>query len=352
MRMLELLSQILNNGEIERIQRSSKKDRTHPVKYLLNYSMDMNDIDRRDAYYNTEYSFIQVLQNYRDWIIKGKNKLIDVDDYTTVSGFLGEVRALGYLIGAGYTARPVKEAESNTPEFVIDGESNQQIEVEVHSKQYSLVESIALEEFNKRDDNPPNRSGVVFKEHVITPFGKPNSGENIAENFISKIASRKEDEKQLSKDKTSILWLDFQDEYWQWFSLRNQILPIETSQGMYYSGPMWYAFYGVKGLPIFENYLIEPSPDKGFVIMRHKGRFRDASKVDACILSLHQDTVIFENPNSNNPLPEWFYEKINRLKRFNFSYSWINWPEKRLGERIDNEIQRIKVLHSKKQYLS
>lgn len=348
--MLGLLSQILSNKEIEGIQSMSKKDRAHPIKYLLNYSMDTNDLNRACAYYNTEYSFIQVLQNHLDWIRKRKNKLINIDDYATVSGFLGEIRALGSLVGADYSVTTNSETEENrTPEFVIEGENKQQIEVEVHSKQYSSDESKALQEFYKPDRNVQRNSGVRFKEHVITPFGKPKHNENVAENFISKIASIKQDEEQLSEDKTSILWLDFQDELWQLFSLIDYVLPIETSQGMYYSGPLWYAFYGTIELPIFENYIIEPSPEKGFVLMRHDGRFQKDSKVDACIMSFPSETIIFENPNSKNPLPEFFFERMHRLIRFNVASSWINWPEKRLGERIENEIARINALYLRKQ---
>ena len=352
MRIMKLLSSILSDEEIQRIQNAPKRDRTHPLKYLLNFSMRHNNLNEAAyVYYNTEYAFSRILESHLDWIKNNKNKLVDINDYRNVSSFLGEVRALGYLAGAEYSVASVKEAKSNTPEFIIK-ENNLEIEVEVHSKQYSSCESTGLEGFYNQVDDTTNRPGVSFKEYVITPFGKPKPGENIAENFISKIASIKEDEKQLSNDKTSILWLDFQDEIWQSFSLRDHILPIMTSQEMYYSGSLWYAFYGVKGLPIFEKYLIEPSPDKGFVMMRHEGRFSNTSNMDACIMCFPNDTIIFENPNSKNPLPEWFFEKIHRIRWLDIAYSWINWPEKRLKERIDNEIMRIEALHSKKQTIT
>ena len=67
---------------------------------------------------------------------------------------------------------------------------------------------------------------------------------------------------------------------------------------MLQSNELWYAFYGEKGMPIYENWesvfdyrLISPK-------MRHNGRFhKDSnSKVSAVIFSFPNSTIIYENP--------------------------------------------------------
>ena len=67
--------------------------------------------------------------------------------------------------------------------------------------------------------------------------------------------------------------------------------PINTWNCGFYSGPLWYALYGWKGIPIFEGESIYSS-----VIIRHDGRFRMETKIDAVICSLPRCTMIFDNP--------------------------------------------------------
>ena len=336
--MIKLFSQFLSGDQINIIANAPRKDRSHPTKKLF-----CNDNKNLYVYYNTEFALSKILSEDKPWLESQKDKLSAIDDYSTASAAIGEIRAYGYLIGAGFQVAPITPSKNdNTPDFVIKNSEGEEIEVEVNSKQYSEDESLELEKFNSQT-NSAQHSSTTIREHVVTPFGKPKPGENVTENVISKLTAIKQNEKQFSPDKPSILWLDFQDELWTLGLKVDSTQPIRTWREEFYSGELWYAFYGKKGLTIFEQSSVEPRI-KSNITMRHEGRYRYDSKIDATIISLPEHTVILENPFSKNKLPNWFWDSAVFINRLNFENSWTNWPENRLKERIETEEDRIKEL--------
>jgi hypothetical protein len=345
-----LLSQgILTNAQIEEILNAPTKDRTHPLLQVKNYT-ERNGV----CYFNTLFAIGQILDRDIDWLRNNSHRLCHIDDYyTSISSILGEIRTYGYLLGAGFDTQPIPESNKSTPDFYLTHVDGSKIEVEVNSKQYHKDESKALEEFNKSKATTSGSENIIFREHVITPCGKPKTviengepktEENVTENVISKIASIKKDEKQFSDNCPGILWLDFQDEIWQLGLNSENVSPLRTWNDEFFSGEIWYGFYGKKGLPIFERDALENRPLKSSIRMRHEGRYNLSTKLDACIISFANDLIILENPSANNPLPDWFFEKITNLRRFNIQSSWMQWPEHKLKNRIENEILRIESL--------
>jgi hypothetical protein len=336
--MLELLlSQgILTNVQIEEIRKAQRKDRTHPLLQVESCT-ERNGV----CYHNTKFATSQILDRDINWLSNNLHRLCDIDDYTSASSILGEIRTYGYLLSAGFDIQPIQESNKPTPDFYLTHVDGSKIEVEVNSKQYTENESKALEEFNKSKTNISKSEEIIFLEHVITPLGKPNAEENVTENAISKITSIKKEEHQLSEDCPSILWLDFQDEIWQLGLSSENVSPLRTWNNEFFSGEIWYGFYGKKGLPIFERHALESRPLKSSIRMRHEGRYNLQTKLDACIINFANDLIILENPSANNPLPDWFFEKITNLRLFNIQSSWMQWPEHKLKNRIENEILRI-----------
>lgn len=343
--MIELLKDIISEEQISSIKNAPKKDRLHPVRYLMEYTKDNGF-----TYFNTEDSLKRIKLDKLDWLKAKSDNLAELDDFSTPSSFLGEVRALGYLLGSGFNVEPIDENNKPTPDFNIINNDGEEIEVEVNSKQLTSEESSALEEFNKKSQNINPQGGITSKEHVVTPFGEPRKDESVTENVICKISSIKQSEKQFSNNKSSILWLDFQDEIWRMGPKANSTFPLRSWREDFYSGEIWYAFYGKKGLPIFEGDSLEPRAKKSSVVMRHEGRYKNETKIDACIVSFNKDTVILENPSAKNPLPEWFFNKMPCLRWFNVSHSWLRWPENKLFDRVQTEILRIEKLDSKDMY--
>lgn len=128
---------------------------------------------------------------------------------------------------------------------------------------------------------------------------------------------------------------------WRLSPKPDSVIPLSTWQGTCQSGEVWYGFYGRRGLPIFEHQSLRNSGKQASVFMRHEGRYRLDSKIDACIVCFNKDTVILENPYAKHPLPEWFVEKLPSLSGFNISSSWVRGSENDLLERIEIEISRI-----------
>jgi len=181
-------------------------------------------------------------------------------------------------------------------------------------------------------------------EHTTTPFGQPKKGENVTENAISKLTALKQEELQFSEELPSILWVDFQDELWDIVLHSDSVFPIRTWRGELYSGEIWYAFYGFKEAPIFEGETTELRQSKRRVRMRHDGRFRMKTKVDAVIFSFKDSTIAIENPFSSKPVPDWFWEQALNLPRFEMENSMLNWPTHDLNVEIDRMKRVIEAI--------
>lgn len=82
------------------------------------------------------------------------------------------------------------------------------------------------------------------------------------------------------------------------------------------------------------------------VKMRHQGRFRQETKLDAVVVSFSRDTIILENPYSRKPIKPWLWKRLVVLPRFNFEMSYTNWPAVNLRPRIELEQEKLIALSS------
>ena len=338
--------------EIKKIENTTIKDRWHPVKRLLD-SRARSGRDER-VIFNTDIALRHILEHHEKWLMSLKPRLLYVDDYSTPSGALGEIRAFGYLLRTGVSVNPVGKAGSD---FLLS-EGEEKAFVEVHSRQSNSDEAKALENFynklRKKDSHGKANQGSYFLEHRTVPLGRPKirktkdgetRRETITENAISKLASIKATEHQMSPDETSILWLDFQDEIWDGLDTRDRVLPLRTTtpNNAFQSGELWYAFYGWKDAPIYEEFRLDMLLGP-VVNMGHDGRFRQDTKLDAVIISFSGDTIILENPYSKKPIKPWLWKRLVLLHRFNFEMSYTNWPAVNLIQRIELEEENLKKL--------
>ncbi len=336
------LQSIFNDCELQLINNTVIKDRPHPLKRLFS---PRSGVERDiQVLTNTERAFRHIYQVNPQWINNLKPRLLDVDDYSQSSSALSELRAFGYLLEAGID---VKQLSKSGSDFLLEAGQEKAL-VEVHSKQLTRSEAEGLEKFNcgltQRNSQPRESPGWVVREHRTIPFGQPRKNESITENAISKLAAIKDKEHQLSQDNTSILWLDFQDQIWDLLDESNRVLPVRTWNGAFFSGEFWYAFYGWNGAPIFEGFRFDISSFVGIVEMRHEGRFRKPTKLDAVIISFSRSTVVLENPYSEKPIKPWLWKKLVFLPWFNFEYSLTNWLVADLTQRINLEKQKLVAL--------
>ncbi|MEG4961136.1 MULTISPECIES: hypothetical protein [unclassified Microcoleus] len=334
----------LSESEIENIRNTTIKDRCHPVKRLL----DPRDGGKRDLQVitNTERALRHLKQHHTQWLMNLKPRLLNIYDYSTSSGALGEIRAFGYILEAGISVKPIS---GNGADFWVE-DNQEKVLIEVHSKQLHDKESESLEKFyndlrNEMTNRDRNTGGVIG-EHKTVPFGKPQEHENVTENAISKLCAIKQREHQMSTKYTSILWLDFQDEVWDLLDTVDRVLPVRTWNKAFYSGELWYAFYGWKDAPIFQYFSLD-MPLNDEKKMRHPGRFRNSTKptkLDAVIISFSRNTVILENPFSKKAIKPSLWKKLTFLPWFNFEYSYTNWPAMNLIQRIELEEEKLKKL--------
>lgn len=336
---------VFTSDKIEFIKNSPTQYRSHPFKRIL---FPESERDLQVAI-NTEIAMRHILPDNHKWICRLGPRLLDLKDYSHSSSALSEIRAFGDLLRCGVSVKPKPENTSeNTPDFVVSNEK-QQVFIEVHAKQINNEEGKRLnnflqDPFNIDGGNYSTQShGISVAEYINTPFGKPTkSGESVRANFISKIAKTKQDEAQFEEDIPSILWLDFQDETWDMFPLAKAVLPIISSNGAFYSGGIWYAFYGWKDAPIFEHNSIDifyPLEK-----MQHPGRFENQTKIDAAILSFQRSIVILENPSSKKPVSPSLWKQICSHQWFNFEDSYMNWPSQDLPQRIESEKNKIRSI--------
>jgi hypothetical protein len=335
-RLLELLKSILGPQGLSRVTAARRRDRSHPLRSMI-CSSDANLWFHKpsiDALY-------LVSEHDPNWLQSKAHRLESVADYKEAATALAEIRAYAALLGCGFDVKPIPKGKRATPDFHAQLDSSTYVEVEVYAKQLNGAEAEALQRFHEEVPSQMPQSGIYIREHTSKPFGEPGPGESTTENVISKLASAKQRESQFSDSMPSILWLDFQDEPLRLFPLEAATQPVSKDRTGFFSGPLWYAFYGQKSLPIFERFqprgwefADELCP--GCVTMRHEGRFRRATRVDAVVAYGTRLTAVLENPWSRNPLTDEYRQALQGVSAFAGTSSWLAAPD---PHRLAGEIQ-------------
>lgn len=298
---IDSLSAFLSGEDRERVTSFEKIERPHPVGLLLE-----REEGRSQEAVNTDSALRHVNHTNPDWLKQMHQRLVS-NDQTEASSTLGELRAYGALLEAGYAVKPIPRSLKPTPEFEVTGGGKTFI-VEVHSKQFDSNTEEGLRKFREQTAEEPQQPGVTSHVHFTFPFGRPTpekSGDSTTTNAISRLCAIKQREHQLSEEIPSILWLDFQDLYtWNMSLGSEQFEAIISSKEHLTSGALWYAFYGWKGAPVFEQvHTLHLDFAYQKREMLHEGRFRSSQKVSAVVVSLPRCTFLAESPMAKNPLP-------------------------------------------------
>lgn len=326
-------NEIFTTEEISKIKDLPRHHQRHPLQRIIfpkTYGSDFQVAT------NTEKALGSILRTNSQWVAKLKTRLLNLSDYSTSSAALGEIRAYGYLLDADINVFTIPTEKKPTPEFRCSID-NTDFLMEVHSKQMHGDESKALSSFNEKPS-----SGDI----VVTPFGKAKQDEATTQNAISKLCSIKQREHQLSGHNPSIMWMDFQDETWDRVFLPENAFPIRSVKGEFNSGALWYAFYGWKTAPIYENHSFEIRNEQRPVLMGHEGRFRIGSNIHTIIVAFPKHTIFFENPyidkNINLLDNTKIWAKLAKIKWFSVEYSWTKQFKGDLQKQI--EIERSNIL--------
>lgn len=285
------------------------------------------------------------------WLQQAKADLVKWDTPSAASSVLAEMRAYGELLNAGLKVTPVPRGKASkppaTPDFEIDaGDGTVVLEVFAkHADQESA--QIAPSErlnFAKRDG-----ASVTMEVYEVAPGGAPDPTkphDSVQANLVSRICGAKSSEHQWSDAKPAVLWIDLRSfgDFPEIVSAE-QAEPVMAGREGLTSGALWYAFYGWKGAPIFEEDFF---PQDRVVPMGHDGRFRmqgaKKSKLAACVLRLAEATIVFENPQAAAPLPGKARRHFLNLPRFDFGRSICEWDNGHTATQIELGARQIRSL--------
>lgn len=279
------------------------------------------------------------------WLAKLRKRLLDVKSSVNVASALTEIRVYRELFDAALTVTPLDRADGVvSPDFEVDAGDGAFI-VEVFAKQMQSQEAPPVEVAEYKGKN----AHIRMELHEIFPAGAPDPNkrnDTSLANMISKVCGAKGKEHQVSKTKPTILWIDFR-EFGSW----PESLDVEEASPLTHwregltSGALWYAFYGWKGAPIFQEDFF---PRDVVVPMGHDGRFEMSgdrqSKLSAVILRLSAATVVFENPRAIHPLPVLGRRHLLNLPKFDLSRSIMEWAPGMSARAVEQGREKIEAL--------
>lgn len=338
------LIDLLTPNQILEIKKYHDKARgRHPAWSVINAFDLAVDYPRspKDFLANAAADRIGLSAEGMPWLTSTLKRVAQTSDFEEAVASIAEICCYGAMLEAGFDIRPIPTVKNApTPDFEFDLDGSLGI-VEVtakleHDEQVKLARKIAdgesLDEV-ERSDFEIQGGRVDFTVSVSHPFGAPNAekiGDTTQTNAISRICQIKAKETQFADGKPSLLWIDFRDlGRWPGVFKEEQSSPlISGHRGALCSGAIWYAFYGWKGAPVFDDhagggYKITP--------MAHEGRFSvqaaKTSRYSAAILCLEEATILLENPRAPTPLSKAQRGALTRLPWFNIHYSVAEWEK-------------------------
>lgn len=351
---------IITSEELQALRTADSGGRVHPVAALALAASD------RQVAANTEVAARLIASAQKeDWLRSLRKRLLQVDDFTAASSALGEIRAHGGLLETGCSVSPTPTVAGSAvrPEFEVDAGDGPVI-VEVHSRQLDETQVRRLADHHAqlkvrhtaevaeaRSANVAKRV-ITMDEIEVFPTGAPERGkvsDSVLTNAISRVASIKQNEKQVDPDKPFVLWLDLQDPLVWGIPLSEELfrpLFTEAKEGHVGSGPFWFALYGRLGDPLLESrgYSYRSTP------MLHPGRFFQTIKshggptrLSAVVYALPRATILMENPNANHSLPEKFRASMLKAPFFRLDLSILEWEAGLVQRTIDVDRQMIEA---------
>lgn len=350
---------IITPEEIQTLRAAGSGGRVHPVAALALAQ------GHRQVTVNTEMAARWIVNENEEWLRSLRKRLLQVDDFTAASSALGEIRAHGGLLETWCSVSPTPTVAGSgvRPEFEVDAGDGPVI-VEVHSRQLDADQVQSLADHHAHlmalhaakvangDSVSGAKNVVTTGEIAVFPTGAPvrgKAGDSVLTNTISRVASIKQNEKQVDPSKPFVLWLDLQDPMvWGIPPAEELFRPLytESKEGWVGSGPFWFALYGRAGDPLLESrgYSYRSTP------MLHHGRFFQTIKshggptrLSAVVYALPRATILMENPAAIHPLPEKFRASMLKTPFFRLDLSILEWRTGLVQQTIDIDRQIIEA---------
>lgn len=272
-----------------------------------------------------------------EWLHSLRPRLIRLDDPEEAAAALAELRVYGGLLRAGFEVSPVPRRGDSTPDFVADA-GDGPVVVEVFAKHQDEDQKELLEDLERGKGRSDIERSTTKLQHatmttattVLQPGGAPDAdkpNDSTQANLISRLCAAKGNEAQFPTEGPSLLWIDLRNfGPWPEALALEQATPLISGRDGLTSGALWYAFYGWRGAPIFEEDFF---PEDRVVPMGHNGRFRlqgkRKSRLSGTVVTLHEGTILLENPWASHKLPPRARRHCERLPWFDLSRSACDW---------------------------
>jgi hypothetical protein len=174
---------------------------------------------------------------------------------------------------------------------------------------------------------------------VVHPWGRPvaeKRGDSTTKKAISKICAIKGKEHQLRSDIPSVIWMDFQDLHtWNMALTSAGFNPLVSWRECITSGAIWYALYGWKGAPVFQQVHFSHLDLRSQIQrMEHDGRFLLSSLASAVIVSLPDATLLAETPRRRRQLSSAVRLRCLGLPHAGIEYSIAEWTDGRVASTL------------------
>lgn len=338
------LIDLLTTDQIVEINKYYDKARgRHPAWSVINAFVHAVDYPRspKDFLANAAVDRIGLGAEGKPWMTSTLKRVAQTSDFEEAVSAIAEICCYGAMLEAGFEIRPIptlKNAPTPDFEFDLDGafgivEVTAKLE---HDEQVKRARKIADGETLdgvERSNFEIQGGKVDFIASASHPFGAPNAGkvgDTTQTNAISRICQIKAKETQFADGKPGLLWIDFRDfGKWPGVFKEEQSSPlISGHRGSLCSGAIWYAFYGWKGAPVFDDH---SGGEHTITPMAHEGRFSAHAAKTSCysaaILCLEKATILLENPRAPTPLSKAQRGALTLLPWFNIHYSVADWEK-------------------------
>jgi hypothetical protein len=336
-----MLIDFLDTKQISEIENYFDEARgRHPAWSIINARCLTVSYARspKDFLANEAVHFIKQDGDSETWLNNTLKRVAQTVDFEDSAAAIAEICCYGAMREAGFVMRPIQPRRTPKPDFEFSLGDTKGV-VEVAAK---LEHDVQPRQSKMISDGQTPPQGELSKFAVAGfqmaslkvekfPLGAPNpdkQGDTTQTNAISRICSIKGKETQFAEGLPSLLWIDFRH-LGQWPAVLQdkQAAPlIRGRRASLCSGAIWYAFYGWKGAPVFDDKI---GGGHTLTRMAHHGRFdKEATKPSryaAAIICLQTATILIENPVANTRLTDEQRAMLTRLPWFSFEYSVAEW---------------------------
>jgi hypothetical protein len=285
------------------------------------------------------------------WIEDLRTRLSDANN--DADSVIGELRALGTLFYAfADSVEPVRVGAKPTADFNAIARDNSAIAIDVFTRGLDAQQKEALAQFFASQPKPKASERISFAEHSFMPYGAPRTdpttgralpGDTVTANVVQRICGIKQKETQFEEGRVNLIYIDLQRGDGLAGISIDSTFPLISHQSAITTGELFAAFYGRKGIPIYENRPLDYGAcSANMTPMAHDGRFRQETKLSGVIVACKDGVALLENPWARTPLSSTARNQLIECFGARIEYFWACFVSSEdLQAKIEQSIQLL-----------